>query len=232
MNYFFDTEFIEGFHKPLFGKRRHHIDLISIGIVAGDGRTYEAVSNEYRHKDADAWVRNNVIVPLYTSKIPGFRRQWIYTDNFQNHIGKSNATIAREIYEFTDAGLHMLDERAIPDDFKRQHNVYDSDAIYTQPTFIGYYCDYDWVLLCSLFGRMIELPNGYPKYCIDVKQILDEVAVKWWQFKNPNELYFPHMLPVALQFLKQSTKYPENKKEHDDYDCWHNEICPISWWYR
>ena len=33
MKYFFDTEFIEGFHKPLFGKRRHHIDLISIGIV-------------------------------------------------------------------------------------------------------------------------------------------------------------------------------------------------------
>lgn len=32
MKYFLDTEFIEGFHKPLFGKRRHFIDLISIAI--------------------------------------------------------------------------------------------------------------------------------------------------------------------------------------------------------
>ena len=56
MKYFIDTEFIEGFHKPLFGKRRHFIDLISIGIVAEDGREYYAISNGYRYKDADKWV--------------------------------------------------------------------------------------------------------------------------------------------------------------------------------
>ena len=47
MKYFLDTEFIEGFHKPLFGKKRHFIDLISIGIVCEDGREYYAVSNEF-----------------------------------------------------------------------------------------------------------------------------------------------------------------------------------------
>ena len=54
MKYFLDTEFIEGFHKPLFGKRRHFIDLISIGIVCEDGRTYSAISNEYKYKDGNA----------------------------------------------------------------------------------------------------------------------------------------------------------------------------------
>ena len=40
MKYFIDTEFIERFHKPLFGKARHVIDLISIGIYCEDGRSF------------------------------------------------------------------------------------------------------------------------------------------------------------------------------------------------
>ena len=58
MKYFLDTEFIEGFHKPFFGKRRHFIDLISIGIVCEDGRQFYAISNEYKYSDADKWVKD------------------------------------------------------------------------------------------------------------------------------------------------------------------------------
>src|SRR6185312_9353369 len=47
MRYFIDTEFIEGFHKPLFGKKRHFIDLISIGIVCKDGREFYAISKDF-----------------------------------------------------------------------------------------------------------------------------------------------------------------------------------------
>lgn len=65
MNYYFDCEFIEGFHKPLFGKRRHHIDLISIGIVCEDGRRYYAISKEYNFNDASDWVKENVIIQIY-----------------------------------------------------------------------------------------------------------------------------------------------------------------------
>jgi len=65
MKYFIDTEFIEGFKKPLFGKSRHFIDLISIGIKCEDGREYYAVSNEFNSNDADQWVKDNVISKLY-----------------------------------------------------------------------------------------------------------------------------------------------------------------------
>lgn len=41
---------------------------------------------------------------------------------------------------------------------------------YETPEFWGYYADYDWVLFCQLFGRMIDLPQGWPKFCRDVKQ--------------------------------------------------------------
>ena len=39
------------------------------------------------------------------------------------------------------------------------------------PEFWSYYADYDWVVLCQLFGRMIDLPNGWPMFCRDLKQL-------------------------------------------------------------
>lgn len=38
------------------------------------------------------------------------------------------------------------------------------------PEFWGYYCDYDWVLLCWLFGTMVDLPRGWPMLCLDLQQ--------------------------------------------------------------
>jgi len=52
MKYFFDTEFIED------GKT---IALLSIGIVAEDGRTYYAEPHETDQSRASEWVKNNVI---------------------------------------------------------------------------------------------------------------------------------------------------------------------------
>lgn len=43
-----------------------------------------------------------------------------------------------------------------------------------KPEVWAYYADYDWVALCQLFGRMIDLPEGWPMYCRDLKQLADE----------------------------------------------------------
>lgn len=37
--------------------------------------------------------------------------------------------------------------------------------------FYAYYADYDWIVLCQLFGTMMELPKYFPKYCMDLKQL-------------------------------------------------------------
>lgn len=37
--------------------------------------------------------------------------------------------------------------------------------------FWGYYSDYDWVVFCQMFGSMVDLPAGFPKFCMDVKQL-------------------------------------------------------------
>lgn len=39
------------------------------------------------------------------------------------------------------------------------------------PEFWAYYADYDWVALCQLYGRMIDLPDGWPAFCRDLQQI-------------------------------------------------------------
>ena len=52
MKYFYDTEFIED------GRT---IDLISIGMVAEDGREFYAISTEFNEKAAGPWVKENVL---------------------------------------------------------------------------------------------------------------------------------------------------------------------------
>ena len=59
MKYFLDTEFIEGNQKRFFGKTKPTIDLISIGMVAEDGREYYAISKDFNLKEA--WNRYDIV---------------------------------------------------------------------------------------------------------------------------------------------------------------------------
>lgn len=45
------------------------------------------------------------------------------------------------------------------------------------PEFWGYYCGYDWVLFCKLFGTMVKLPDHFPKFCMDVRQRMKDLGV-------------------------------------------------------
>lgn len=190
MKYFLDTEFIEGFHKPLFGKRRHFIDLISIGIVCEDGRELHLISNEYSYKDADDWVKENVILPLYKQTVHGDVRNNIDTHNFQNFFGWGNSIIANKILAFVGGSTVDM-------------------TCDTSPEIYAYYADYDWVLFCSLFGRMIDLPKGFPMYCIDLKQMLDEKI---------RSLPLSGSFEEDLKTAKESKRYPIEKNEHSALD--------------
>jgi hypothetical protein len=54
--------------------------------------------------------------------------------------------------------------------------------------FWGYYCDYDWVALCWLFGTMMDLPKGFPYFCRDLRQALDDRGLQ--HIKQPDDA--PH----------------------------------------
>lgn len=58
-----------------------------------------------------------------------------------------------------------------------------------EPQFWAYFADYDWVLFCQLFGRMIDMPNGFPHLCYDLKQRANEVGLT--HIFYPPKLYQP-----------------------------------------
>lgn len=80
MRYFYDTEFIED---------GSTIELISIGIVAEDGREYYAVSTDFDASRANPWVREHVL-----EKLP----------NPQREVWKPLRRIREEVYAFLLAG--------------------------------------------------------------------------------------------------------------------------------
>jgi 3' exoribonuclease, RNase T-like len=124
VKYFVDTEFIES-------GRKNPVTLISIGIVAEDGREFYAVSSEFSADEASDWVRKNVIP--YLGNEPR-----TYIDD-----------IRRGVLAFIGTD---------------------------KPEFWGYYADYDWVVLCQLFGAMVDLPKGWPMFCRDIKQMAMELG--------------------------------------------------------
>lgn len=150
MKYFFDTEFIES-------SKRKTIDLISIGIVAEDGREYYAISTEFDASLASEWVVENVLSKLPPR--PGFSTLIQYPAKVPvegvTGIGawKSRAKIKQELLDFI-----------IPD----------KNGI----EFWAGWADYDWVVFCWLFGNMIDLPKGYPFYCNDVIQWKNQLGLK------------------------------------------------------
>jgi hypothetical protein len=216
MRYFIDTEFIEGFHKPLFGKRRHFIDLISIGIVAEDGREYYAISNEYKYSDASDWVKENVIQPMYREECPGFKQQYMDVETFHKYSSnsKSNKQIAQDIKKFIcnySQYINCIGSGSIDEG-------YEGFLKKNPPEFYGYFCDYDWVLFCSLFGRMINLPKGYPMYCKDLKQVLDFKAFKKAKdfcTRKHHVLMDNDWVKHALAGIKNMPAYPKQENEHN-----------------
>ena len=74
MRYFYDCEFIED---------SHTIDLVSIGMVAEDGREFYAVSTEFNPDKAGPWVRANVLPKLPSPASKAWRgRSRIRSDLF------------------------------------------------------------------------------------------------------------------------------------------------------
>lgn len=142
MKFFLDTEFIED------GKT---IDLISIGIVSDNDDELYLINLDCDLTNANDWVKDNVIPKLET-------------DN--NSYWKSKRDIQIELLKFViDINSDI--------EFSASLDTEDLKKLKTKnkPQFWGYYCSYDWVVLCQLFGRMIDLPNYFPMYINDLKQL-------------------------------------------------------------
>jgi 3' exoribonuclease, RNase T-like len=163
MKYYIDSEFADD---------GSTIDLVSIGIVAEDGRELYLQSTEFDHRKASTWVKENVLTHLVMcpwaepSKkgIPGlYRTDKAYHKKYgqcvdqqrgyiHNCPWRTRMQLAREIKTFIDV-----------EDGK--------------PELIGWCSAYDWVALCQLYGPMMDLPDGWPHYIRDLQHVLDDRGI-------------------------------------------------------
>lgn len=61
-----------------------------------------------------------------------------------------------------------------------------------RPEFWGYYADYDWVLFAQLWGKMRDLPPGWPLFCLDLKQHMEEYRVYDRDMPEPRPDFIEH----------------------------------------
>jgi len=136
----YDTEFIED------GRT---IDLISIGMVAGEGREYYAVNSEMPVKRifAHKWLMDNVVPSLPVKD--AHSEQLIRVDVTRTEV-KPHQVIANEVRDFI---------LAVPD-----------------PQLWADYAAYDHVVLCQLWGTMIRLPAGIPMWTHDLRQAAEKAG--------------------------------------------------------
>ena len=175
----------------------------------------------------DYWIRENVLKLIFDELV----QKWALEEDKANQIscttgynppikftyknlkklidkyGKSNSQIAKEVYEFCSNDYHKGNTLTFKQ--RKEYQLYDE----FKPEFYGYYSDYDWVCFCWLFGRMIDLPSGFPMYCIDLKQTLDDKAIK--TYCNNGTLDSEKDLDKRVNYIKSMKNYPKQNNEHN-----------------
>jgi hypothetical protein len=141
-----EAEPIKIYYDTEFLENGETIRLISIGMIREDGKTlYRVTDNHELVKDAGMhlWLHQNVVRQL----------PYYYTGN-----GNFSADERHEDYS------SIASRKTIAEDVKRF--VLDTP----DPELWAYYAAYDHVAICQLFGRMLDLPSGFPMYTRDLKQ--------------------------------------------------------------
>lgn len=148
MKYFYDCEFLE------LGPA-HPIYLLSIGVVSEDGRELYLQNKSAPFQLASDWVKENVYPAMEDwhqrgeprSAPTSPRLKWL--PDMSAIVWQSRQGIANQLRVFIGDGFTGKADK---------------------PEFYGWYSSYDHVVLCQLFGAMIDLPKGWPMFTIDLKQ--------------------------------------------------------------
>jgi hypothetical protein len=147
VRFWYDTEFLED------GKT---IELISIGIVAEDGREYYAVNKDapWKRIKKQPWLMENVVPSLphgHGDRRLHMPKSWLV--DFADPLVKPKDHIASAVVSFINP--HPLAQIELWAD----------------------YGAYDHVVLCQLWGTMIDLPEGMPMFTHDIQQEARRLSV-------------------------------------------------------
>lgn len=140
------------------------IELLSIGVVREDGATYYAEPLEATFRGASAWVAEHVIPHMTRAPAPGEGSLEAF-HRARATVLKPRKEIAAELLEFAGPS----------------------------PEWWAYVCQYDWVALRQLYGRMVDMPEGWPYGCRDVEELTRLCGMRDLDFMPAeHELVGPH----------------------------------------
>ncbi len=200
LDYYLDCEFIECAKQRrvlgvALGQPVPTIDLISLGLVADDGREFYALNRECElaYAWADEWVRKHVLLPLYNDHI-GAKPQYkqVYAGIGQKFMPAFTLSTMRSLFALqgktrSEIAFDLL-RFVYPGTFEA---FFDGVDRYMKGPFPGpevrfftHYGAHDWVVMTQLFGRLVDLPEGFPMFNYDLKA-LEELM------KFPHELRPP-----------------------------------------
>lgn len=213
------------------GKPIPTIDLISIGIVSEtiegcksekySGRSYReyyAICKDFNLKDAwgNNWLRENVLKPIMVDLVNEFGR-----DKFNKTLSEENRKVIENrgvTYKFFKKLINKYGKtkKEIAEDIINFVG-YQSNSKFSDIEFYAYYADYDWVVFCQLWSSLYPVkpklfetgmsymnPKGFPYYCKDLQQILEDISFTDMYYSNDN--------------LTEHSDYPKQDNEHNALD--------------
>lgn len=173
MKYWYDLEFIDD---------GRIIEVISLGMVAEDGREYYAQNRECHFRRASDWVRANVYPHLSYFDRKRLRPcDGYYDAPAARVVWRPRAEIAEDVRRFCD-----------PEQFGA-------------PELWGYYAAYDHVALCQLFGAMMDLPPGWPMWTHDLMQYRESLGLDHLDF--PAQQVAEHNALADARWNKSAYEY-------------------------
>jgi len=210
MKYYLDTEFHEFNINVNTDSKEYNIntiELISIGLVDENDKEYYAVCKDFDIDQAwkNTWLKENVLHPIWNKlKLECSLQESCRLANKHNRFTKQSLISLIESYGKTAEQIKLEIIKFVDN-----------------PEFYAYYADYDWVVFCWLFGRMIDLPEGFPKYCRDLKQMMDDKSNFIFTNKPKNWGQHPNNIKNHRDYPKQTSEHNAladakwNKKLHE-----------------
>lgn len=177
----YDTEFLED---------GSTIMLISIGMVAADGREYYAVNADMDQFEVQRrdWLLENVWPQLpRVSRFVDHAESVVASPPHNERLDMSVAcvkpkwVIANEVRDFILKGYDPTDDTEWGGDLVA------TLSSHVPPKLYAYFGAYDHVALAQLYGPMIDLPPGIPMFTHEIKQLIEDAVSKDPGFELPKQ---------------------------------------------
>lgn len=139
------------------------VEMLSLALVAENGDSYYAVSNDawtIQRAVENEWLRTNVVpgLPLKVGAEEYGMRTW--SRGFRRYEFANRWEWDRDHADFR----HVKSRAQIA------HEVRGFVLSFPAPQLWSWFGAYDHVVVCQLFGSMVDLPAEFPMFTCDIEQ--------------------------------------------------------------